>query len=134
MHIALFTVILLIVLFIATIVVCAHFYVDGNAAIIILIMVCIGSLIVPDLLFNKYAESSDRISNSYELLQNNYIQPQSGKYSGLLVSYINEDNILKKYNVNSCEVIYYDGNPKIEFVRYEWGFLYKTKPILYLSE
>jgi len=130
----LFEIILAVVLFILTIIIFAYFDWNIEIAAIIIFITTFSCILVPEKLFDKYASYSEPPLHSYELIENTYIQPQSGKTSGIIVSYIDEDGYLKKYNIANSKIIYYDGIPKIEFVEFRWSFLRKSKPIVYLNK
>lgn len=128
-----FSVVLAIILIVLIIIVGVLADIRGDAMIILLFAALFGSLLTPEVLFDKNGVYTDECESSYELVVNDYITPQSSN-SGIVVSYVDEDGILNKYNANKCRVIYYDGVPKIEFVKVTWGFLYETKAIIYLNE
>ena len=128
-----FSVALAIIFMVLIIIVGVLLDIKGETMIILLFTAIIGSLLIPDVLFDKNYVWEDECESSYELVVSDYITPQSSR-SGIVVSYVDEDGILNKYNANKCRVIYYDGAPKIEFVKVTWGFLYETKAIIYLNE
>lgn len=136
MHVLLFEAILLTIFIIMLIIVVKHFKLDIYISLMCLVVIIIFSLSIPELLINNYGNYTNECISSYELLKNDYVLMQSGKTTGIIgvVSYIDENDNLKQQKINGSKVIYYDGKPKIEFVRTELGFLYKNKYIIYLNK
>ena len=82
--------------------------------------------------FERNYEYTDKIIASYSLVENPCIEMKTGENQQILVSYVDENQTLKSYDVTNAKVVYCNEN-KIEIVEVKMNFLKSTKPILYLK-
>lgn len=108
---------------------CINFF-----GIIVMISLGICSLVCPKLMFDEYAVYTNKdVINTYKLIENNYIFKTQDENT-ITICYLDENDKVKTYNIYNDKIIYYNKEPKIEFVTAKYKFLYGTKAIVYLNK
>lgn len=131
MHIVLFELLLTIIIVAIIAALCIRFQKSVYFALPICALLVLCSTMITAHIFNEYSTISESDTESYELVINDYI---SQSYStGATVSYIDKNGKLKTCNITNNKIVYYEREPKIEFVTYRLGFIFKVEEIVYLN-